>query len=101
MKTSPAKPQKANEDTEPRVPPISRVEFGGVSAAIWPKEVKTPDGQTRETWMVMLSRSYWNGKEHKRTYVLFPENLLPAAMALMKAWEFTQTGKQVEEDSDA
>lgn len=101
-KTSSAKPTEApSEGMEAHVPPTARVEFGGVSAALWPKTVKTADGQSRETYMVSLSRSYRDGNERKRTHTLFPENLLPAAMALIKAWEFTQGGEQAEEADHA
>ena len=101
-KTSSAKPTEApSEGTEARVPPTARVEFGGVSAGIWPKVVKTADGQSRETYTISLSRSYRDGSERKRTHTLFPENLLPAAMALIKAWEFTQGSEQTEEVNHA
>lgn len=100
--TSSATPTEApSEGIDARVPPTARVEFGGVSAAIWPKTVKTGTDQTRQTWMVSLSRSYRDGDERKRTHTLFPENLLPAAMALIKAWEFTQNGEQTEEVAHA
>jgi hypothetical protein len=101
-KTLSAKPAEApSEGTEAHVPPTARVEFGGVSAAIWPKKVKTGNDQARETWMVTLSRTYRDGNERKRTHTLFPENLLPAAMALIKAWEFTQAAAETEESDHA
>ena len=77
------------------------VEFAGVSAAIWPKTVKTVNGNGRETHVVSLTRSFKDGEEMKRTHTLYPQHLLPAAMALMKAWELIENGEQETEDSDA
>ncbi|MCA9042225.1 MAG: hypothetical protein KDA65_17865 [Planctomycetaceae bacterium] len=66
------------------------MEFGSISAAIWSKQISSADGQPRDSWTVNLSRSYRDGKSTKRTHVLFPEHLLTASMALLKAWEFIE-----------
>tara|TARA_R110002049_G_scaffold9187_2_gene47529 strand:+ start:1973 stop:2329 length:357 start_codon:yes stop_codon:yes gene_type:complete len=101
-KTTPAKVSNAtNKVKEAKQPPICRVEFSGISAAVWPKQIPSADGQPRETWMVSLTRSYRDGNETKRTHVLFPEHLLPASMALIKAWEFIENGGKAEEQNDA
>ncbi|WP_145210139.1 hypothetical protein [Gimesia alba] len=101
-KTTPAKVSNAtNKVKEAKQPPICRVEFSGISAAVWPKQIPSVDGQSRETWMVSLTRSYRDGNETKRTHVLFPEHLLPASMALIKAWEFIENGGKAEEQNDA
>ena len=100
--TTPAKSSEPrNECAEAKTPPTARVEFCGVSAAIWPKTVSTAKGNSRETYVVTLTRSYKDGEERKRTHTLFPEQLLPASMALIKAWEMIENGIQQTEDSDA
>ena len=101
-KTSPAKVSNAPEKVkEAKQPPAYRVEFSGVSAAVWPKQIPSANGKPRNTWMVSLTRSYRDGNETKRTHVLFPEHLLPASMALSKAWEFIENGGKPEEQNDA
>ena len=100
--TTPAKSSEArNEHTEAKTPPTARVAFCDVTAAIWPKTVKTAKGNARETFVVSLTRSYKDGEQMKRTHTLFPEQLLPASMALIKAWEMIENGIQQTEDSDA
>ena len=101
-KTSSAKTSETPaEQAEARTPPIARVEFAGVSAAIWPKTVKTAKGNERETHVVSLTRSYKDGEEMKRTSTLYPQHLLPAAQALTNAWESIEAGEMNVEDEDA
>lgn len=101
-KKSPAKVSKPSKEVkETKQPPVFRAEFSGISAAVWPKQTPSANGHPRETWMVSLTRSYQIGNETKRTHILFPEHLLPASIALKKAWEFIETGSKPKEKSNA
>jgi len=84
---SPAKSSTARKSAEANTAPAFRKQFGRIAVAAWPKMVTGPDGRRRDTFVSTVSVPYRDGDTLKRTHYLFPEDLLPAAHALIKQWE--------------
>jgi len=59
------------------------------AAAIWPQTVKTKNGESRQSFSVSLQRSY-RGDDGKPVYTntLWRSDVLPAALALLKSYDF-------------
>jgi len=85
----PAATQDATPPAAASQKPDVAYRYGSVSAAVFPTEVKTKDG-TRQALQVSLRRSYKDSEgawQHK-SITLWQDDLLPAALALQKCYEF-------------
>lgn len=101
--TTPTAQRPATEQDAPSsAKPVAAFRFESVSAAVFPDTVKLSDGKTVEVFHISLRRAYKtaDGKwEH--TAVLRPADLLPAALALMKSYEFCQDARTEADDKAA
>lgn len=96
---SPAKSSAApRRSQEANTAPAFRKQFGRVAVAAWPKTVTGPDGRRRDTFVSTVSVPYRDGETLKRTHYLFPEDLLPAAFALITQWEWLSGRRGSTED---
>lgn len=68
--------------------PVAAFRFGGVSAAVFADEV-TSGASKATTYHVSLGRSYHDAQGiWTTTHLLRPSDLLPASLALVRAYEF-------------
>lgn len=91
----------AQQDAPSSARPLATFRFESVSAAVFPDEVTLGDGRTVEMFHINLRRVY-KTKEGKwqHTTALRPTDLLPAALALTKCYEFCQDARtQTDEPS--
>ena len=88
--TSPQAQRPATtKDTSSAAAPAASFRFGNVSAAIFTNQVKTQDGKTLDVYNVSLRRSYHNAAgEWEHTHSLRAGDLLQAAYALLKCYDF-------------
>jgi len=92
----------AQQDAPSSAQPVAAFRFESVSAAVFPDTVKLKDGKTVDVFHISLRRAYKtaDGKwEH--TAVLRPGDLLPAALALMKSYEFCQDARGQADETSA
>lgn len=84
----------AQQDAPSSARPLATFRFESVSAAVFPDEVTLGNGTTVEMFHVSLRRVY-KTKDGKwqHTTTLRPSDLLPAALALTKCYEFCQDAR--------
>jgi hypothetical protein len=90
--TTPTGQRPASEQDATPSAPVAVFRFGSVSAAVFTDEVKTRSGKVSTVSRVSVRRSYKNAEgawEH--THTLQPGDLLSAAYALTKAYDFIAT----------
>lgn len=69
--------------------PLKKIRFGAICATIWRDTYKDPKGHSFEVDSVVLDRTYKDKKgEWQHTGSMKKEDLLKAALALQKAYEF-------------
>ena len=74
--------------------PLATFRFENVSAALFTKQVKTQGGNTVDVFHVSLRTSYKAADgEWKYTHSLNRGDLLPAALSLMKCYDFITDAK--------
>ena len=89
--TSPQAQRPATKDATSPATPVATFRYGNVSAAVFTNEVKTKDEKTADVFSASLRRSYRNGNgQWAHTHTLRGADLLPAAVALQKCYEFIQ-----------
>lgn len=102
---TPAKaPRPAStKDVTPPAPssaqPIARFGYENISVALFTEQVTGNNGHTFEVFNVSLRRSFKKpdgGYGH--THTLRPSDLLPAALALTKCYEFVNDAKRASAD---
>jgi hypothetical protein len=88
--TSPKAERPAStKDAANGAAPVGSFRFGSVSAAVFTNRVTTQGGKTLDVFNVSLRRSYRNaGGEWEHTHTLRTADLLPAAYALLKCYDF-------------
>ena len=88
--TSPQAPRPATTKDAPNAAaPVGSFRFGNVSAAIFTNRVKTQSGKTFDVHNVSLRRSHRNANgEWEHTHSLRAGDLLQAAHALLKCYDF-------------
>ena len=93
------KAQRPAEQDATSTAPVAVFRYGNISAAIFPAEVKTKDGGSVTLMNVSLQRSYRteDGEWH-RSHSLRKGDLLPAAYALEKCYDFIVSGAQSTSD---
>lgn len=79
------------EDATSSAEPAFAARFGSVSAAVFARQAKTKAGKSFETFYVSVRRSYRVEGEWRQTASLTPSDLLPAALALQKCYEFVHS----------
>lgn len=83
-------PRPASQDaTSETGKPVAVFRFGDISAAVFADEAKTKDGRTIRVAKVSIRRSYREADgTWQPTSSLRRDDLLPAAHALMKCYDF-------------
>jgi hypothetical protein len=93
--THAAKRPAAQTDATPSAEPVFTVRFGNVSVAVFAKQAKAKDGGTFDTFHTSLRRSYRDDSgAWRQTHVLGADDLLPAGLALQRAFEFIAERKR-------
>jgi hypothetical protein len=92
--TSLKAPRPAHQDATPSAPaaakPAAVFRYGSVSAAVF-SDVVQKDGRTFTVSSVSLRRAYRDAAgAWQHTHSLRPQDLLPAALALTRAYEHVQ-----------
>jgi len=90
MANTPQAPRPAQQDATSSAKPVATVRYGHVSAAIFAEQTILPTGMTITQHNVSLRRSYRDPTSGawKHTHTLGAGDLLPAALALTKCFEF-------------
>jgi hypothetical protein len=89
-KTAPTgdRPPETKDETPP-AKPVAIFRYGHVSAAVFANKVKSKSGGTADAYSVSVRRSYRaEDGEWGSSHSLRPADLLPAALALQKCYEF-------------
>ena len=82
------RPPEAKDET-PSAKPVASFRYGHVSAAVFANQVKNKSGGTADAYSVSVRRSYRTEQgEWANSHSLRPADLLPAALALQKCYEF-------------
>ena len=72
--------------------PLKKLRYGAICATIWRDTYTDPKGHSFETHNVVLDRAYKDKKgDWQHASSLRKEDLLKAALALQKAFEFLAT----------
>ena len=92
--TSPQAKRPASQDVTPSAQPSMTFRFGNVSAAIYPQERHLPSGKVVTFHHVSLRRRYRDSDgEWQSSSTLDREDLLPAAVALQKCYEYIEAAR--------
>lgn len=76
--------------------PIIRLPYGGITASVFSKQVKSKAGKQTTIYNVSVTRGYTNAKgERQYTSSLREDDLLPASHALDKAFELIAETRKV------
>jgi len=87
--TSPNAQRPASNGATSSAKPVAVFRFENVSAAIFADSAKTKDGQTIEKFNVSVRRPYrTKAGEWEHTHTLHRGDLLPAALGLLKCYEY-------------
>lgn len=93
-KTSPQAQRPAyNQDATSSAKPVATMRYGSLSAAVFRNPVKTKDGRTVHSYTVSLRRSYQQDGQWAQTHTLHDEDLLAAAHALERSYDFITEAK--------
>jgi hypothetical protein len=97
---SPTAPRPADkQDVTSPAKPVAAFQYGRVSAAIFADDVKMPSGTIVSLHNVSLRRSYRTAQgEWENTHSLRRGDLLPAAYALTKCYEYLGSADGTDED---
>ena len=97
--TSPkAERPASNQDATTSAKPVATFRYGSVSAAVFTNSVNKA-GKTFDLHAVSARRSFRNAQGGwEATHSLRPVDLLPAALALQKCYEFINDAAAVEDD---
>ncbi len=90
MATPPKAPRPASpKDATPPAKPLARFGFQNISAAVFTEQVTDSNGHAFDVFNVSVRRSFKKSDgTYGHTHTLRPSDLLPAALALTKCYEF-------------
>jgi hypothetical protein len=96
--TTPKAQRPANEDAKPSARPVARFGYLNTTVSVFRNPVKTKGGRSVDAYNVSVSRSYMSNGKRVFTHVLGRNDLLPAGLGLLRAFEYIENAQNGNSD---